>query len=248
MEKLTSTANPMVKKTKALLDAKNRRAEKAFVVEGEVMIKEALSCGLTPLYALSEYATDIVPEVRLCSRAVLEACSDTKTPQGICSVFALPEERKLNPAARRIIALDGVQDPGNVGTILRTADAAGFEGVLLDNRCPEVFSPKVQRSAMGSAFRMPVWRGRLYDELVRRKTDGGKIVVSALEGAVDYRSVRFDANAPLILVIGNEAQGVTPEVKALANVTLKIPMRGRAESLNAAVAAGILMYALTEVN
>ena len=246
MEKITSAANPAVKRLKTLLDAKGRKAENAFLVEGEVMIREALSCGLKPLEAFSENETELpgVP-VRLCSRNVLEAISDTKTPQGIIAAFELPERIQLPQNAKRLLALDGVQDPGNIGTILRTADASGFEGVLAGQRSADVYSPKVQRAAMGSGFRVPVESCDLPQILAKYRAQGYKLVISALDGVDLYQNKADYRNQRLILVIGNEARGVSPEVQALADIKLKIPMRGRAESLNAAVAAGILMYELT---
>ena len=248
METITSTTNPTAKRLKSLNDSKGRRTENAFLVEGEVMIREALSCGLIPLEALSEKDIPLLSELngaRLCTRSVLESVCDTKTPQGICASFRLPDETAISKDAKRIIALDGVQDPGNVGTILRTADAAGFEGVLLDTRCPDIFSPKVQRASMGSLFRMPCIKGEMQQMLENYQAQGYKTVVAALDGLELYTNVPGFLSDRLILVIGNEAKGVSAQVQNSADIKLKIPMRGKAESLNAAVAAGIMMYELT---
>ena len=252
METITGTGNPLVKRLKALTDAKGRKQAGAFLVEGAVMINEALSSGLTPIEALSETENATVSAlinagalVRLCAKNVLESACDTKTPQGICASFRLPENNFIAPSARRLLALDGVQDPGNMGTILRTADAAGFEGAYLSGICADVFSPKVQRAAMGSGFRIPAPRVNLPETLARLKVKGFKIVVSALDGLPLYEN-DVSGEEKLVLVIGNEAKGVSGEVQALADIKLKIPMRGRAESLNAAVAAGILMYEMTK--
>ena len=139
-----------------------------------------------------------------------------------------------------------MQDPGNLGTIWRTADAAGFDALLLGAGCADPWSPKVQRASMGSGFRVAAVSGEMPLLLSRAQADGFRVVVSALDGAPLYARTQPKAGEKLVLVIGNEARGVSPEVQRMADVKLKIPMRGGAESLNAAVAAGILMYELTK--
>ena len=172
---------------------------------------------------------------------VLAAVCDTKTPQGIAAVVRMAE---VPLTGKRLVAMDGVQDPGNVGTIVRTADAAGFDGVLLSNQCADVFSPKVLRATMGSIFRMGI---RVTDDLPgllsQMVQEGASVLSSQLDGEPFYR--RSPLNERFVLVIGSEGNGVTDEVKAIATHKVKLPMRGGAESLNAAVAAGIMMYELT---
>jgi len=146
--------------------------------------------------------------------------------------------------AKRLIAMDGVQDPGNVGTIIRTADAAGFEGIILSNQCADVFSPKVLRATMGSIFRMGIRMTEDLPGLLAGMVKAGASVLSSqLDGEPFYQ--RSAMNERFVLVIGSEGNGVTDEVKAVATHKVKLPMRGGAESLNAAVAAGIMMYELT---
>ena len=141
-------------------------------------------------------------------------------------------------------AQDGVQDPGNVGTILRTADAAGFDGLLLSEQCADIFSPKVLRATMGSIFRMGVTvTPDLPGLLTHLREQGYSVISSQLDGTPFYQ--REGVAAQFVLVIGNEGNGVSPVVQATATHRLKLPMRGGAESLNAAVAAGIMMYELT---
>ena len=172
---------------------------------------------------------------------VLAAVCDTKTPQGIAAVVRVHHTARLG---KRLVALDGVQDPGNVGTILRTADAAGFDGVLLSEQCADVFSPKVLRATMGSVFRMPMLlTAALPQELTRLAGEGYSILSSQLDGTPFYE--RQGVAEWFVLVIGNEGNGVSPAVQATATHRLRLPMRGGAESLNAAVAAGIMMYELT---
>ena len=163
MDHITSAKNPIIKALRALKDRKGREASGRFLVEGEVMLREALKCGLAIRDVLAEEDfTDLAGELEAAGaraftvpRSLLEAVCDTRTPQGICASFDLPEPLPLAQAPDRIVALDGVQDPGNVGTIWRTADAAGFQGLLLGAGCADPLSPKVQRSAMGSGFRLP---------------------------------------------------------------------------------------------
>lgn len=251
MEKITSAANPAVRRLKALNDAKTRRREGRCLVEGEVMIKEALDSGLTPAEALFTEQTPLMEkllslgcEVRLCSESALKSACDTVSPQGCCASFSFDGAGRIPPDAGRLVALDGVQDPGNLGTILRTMDAAGFQGAYLSEQCADVYSPKVQRSAMGSAFRVPTQRADLPEKLSELKRNGFRLVLSLLDGKELY-DCDFSREDRIVLVVGNEAAGISEAVRRLGDTAVRIPMRGRAESLNAAVAAGILMYELT---
>lgn len=248
---ITSLHNPLIKRMKSLLTARGRRQEGAFIAEGEVMILEALGSGLIPEAGIFQEECPLALELEkrgaqafTVPRSVIVAVCDTKTPQGLAAVFRLPPDVPLPPEAARLVALDGVQDPGNVGTIIRTLDAAGLDGLLLGEGCPDVFSPKVMRSTMGSAFRVRHEQCPLAERLRELKREGYKVISSALDGQ-DMYSAPGQAPEKFVLVIGSEAHGVSPEVQALSDIRLKIPMRGKAESLNAAVAAGILMYHLT---
>ena len=246
-EHITSLKNPKILAWKALKDRKGRKESGCFLVEGRKMVEEALASAF-PVEAVLADAERVdsfdlpagVPLVTLPAH-VLAAVCDTKTPQGVAAVVRMVQ----SPApGSRLAALDGVQDPGNVGTILRTADAAGFDGVLLSQQCADVFSPKVLRATMGSIFRMAI---RITDDLPGELTalrDGGfSILSSQLDGEPFYH--RQPVGERFVLVIGSEGNGVTDEVKALATHRVRLPMRGGAESLNAAVAAGIMMYELT---
>ena len=245
-ERLTSLKNPRILAWRSLKDPKGRKAHEAFLVEGERMTAEALSSAF-PVLALLLREGRPLPErlkpetpVYLLPDHVLATVCDTKTPQGIAAVVGI---RPLPLTGKKLIALDGLQDPGNVGTILRTADAAGFDGVILSPDCADVFSPKVLRATMGSIFRMGLDFPRdLAARLEDLKRDGFSVLSSQLDGSPFYS--REDPGEKLILVIGNEGNGVSPAVRAAATQRLRLPMRGGAESLNAAVAAGIMMYEL----
>ena len=250
MERITSAKNPMVQRLRELKNAKARRESGLFLVEGEVMIREAMKCGLK----IREIVADETREAfagefsgfaraAIVTRSLLESICDTKTPQGVCAAFEIPAPICPEELPDRIVALDGVQDPGNVGTIWRTADAAGFQGILLGSGSADPLSPKVMRSAMGSGFRLPFAHAeKLAESLLELRRRGYYVFASDLSGA-DFYS-RPDSGEKFVLVIGNEARGISDAVREAADCRVKLPMRGGAESLNAAVAAGIMMYEL----
>ena len=246
MEKITSAKNPTVQQLRDLKTAKNRRRSGMFLVEGEVMIREAVKCGLNMriLAADEEHAAawrDTAAQAISVPRGILESICETQTPQGVCAAFDLPKETPVDQLPNRIVALDGVQDPGNVGTIWRTADAAGFQGVLLGAGCADPLSAKVMRAAMGSGFRLPFAHTQsLADTLIQLRGAGYRAFASDLHGDDFY--ARADGGEKFVLIIGNEARGISDAVRENADVRVKLPMRGGAESLNAAVAAGIMMY------
>lgn len=248
MERITSLKNPRVLMWRSLKERKGRKETGLFLVEGRKSVEEALSSGFAvdailvqegipfsfdginaPCYELPEH--------------VLSAVCDTKTPQGVAAVMRVAQRM---PTGRKLVALDGVQDPGNVGTIIRTADAAGLDGVIVTEQCADVFSPKVLRATMGSVFHLPIVTTQDLPALLGDlQAQGRTIISSQLEDASPFGSSQVNEDG-FVLVIGNEGNGVSPEVKALADLRWMLPMRGRAESLNAAVAAGIMMYELTK--
>ena len=239
-----------MQRLRSLKDAKARREAGLFLVEGEVMIREALGCGLKLRELAAEethadFAREVCGGVRGCivTRSLLETICDTRTPQGVCAAFEVPEAMRIEDLPERIVALDGVQDPGNLGTIWRTADAAGFQALLLGAGGADPLSPKVQRAAMGSGFRVPFCHApELAEALTALRKRGYRVFASDLSGADFY--ARPDAGEKFVLVIGNEARGISDAVREAADCRVKLPMRGGAESLNAAVAAGIMMYEL----
>ena len=252
LDRITSAKNPLVKRLRELRDAKARRESGLFLVEGEVMIREALSCGLRLREAAAddgaaEFAGELAAAghpVSLVPRNILESICETRTPQGVCAAFEAPAPVPVEKLPERIVALDGVQDPGNLGTIWRTADAAGFGALLLGAGCADPLSPKVQRAAMGSGFRVPFAQANpLAAALNDLRGRGWRIVASDLRGEDFY--ARGELGERFVLVIGSEAHGISDAVREAADVRVKLPMRGGAESLNAAVAAGIMMYELT---
>ena len=166
MQTITSVKNPLIKSLKALSRRQERESAGRILVEGEVMIREALKCGLMLKDVLcverkADFAAGLSGEAILVPEEVMQAVCDTRTPQGVCASFQAPAPRKAEELPNPVVALDGVQDPGNAGTIWRTADAAGVGGLLMSAACADPFSPKVQRAAMGSGFRVGVWMGEL---------------------------------------------------------------------------------------
>lgn len=250
MKEITSVHNPQVQFLRDLQKAKNRRAAGVFLAESVKMVREALSLSLCRTLVIdakrtADYA-DLIDmaqargcEVLLVTAAIMQAISEQKTPQGVCCTVAIAQQPE-ELTGRLIVAMDGVQDPGNVGTILRTADAAGFDGALLSGACADLYSAKTLRATMGSVFRVPVRRvDDLPQELEKLRAQGYAVVATELGGADFY------ANCPhekAVLVIGSEGSGVSQAVRDVATHHLALPMRGGAESLNAAVAAGIMIY------
>ena len=250
MKEITSVHNPQVQGLRDLQKAKNRREAGLFLAESAKMVGEAIALGLCRTLVVdgkrqADYAAMVDSaqaqgcEVLLVTPAVMQAISEQKTPQGVCCTVQIPEEpQRLSGSL--IVAMDGVQDPGNVGTILRTADAAGFDGALLSGACADLYGAKTLRATMGSVFRVPVRRTPdLPEVLAEMKARGDAIVATELGGADFYAHCPHER---AVLVIGSEGNGVSAQVRDLATHHLALPMRGGAESLNAAVAAGIMIY------
>jgi len=250
LKEITSVHNPAIQRLRELQKPRARRETGMFLAESVKMVREALSLSLCRTLAVQaerveEYEAEIARaedagcEVLLVTGNVMEALSEAKTPQGILCTVAMPEPPRALTGSR-LVALDGVQDPGNVGTTLRTADAAGFDGALLGRGCADLYGAKTLRSTMGSVFRVPVLRtDDLAGELEAMKRRGYAIVATELGGADFYAHCPHER---CVLVIGSEGRGVSEAVRAAATHHLALPMRGGAESLNAAVAAGIMIY------
>lgn len=250
MKEITSVHNPQVQRLRELQKAKGRREAGLFLAESVKMVREAIALGLCRTLIVDKSRREVLAEligaaqaagceVLLVTAAVMQAISEQKTPQGVCCTVRIPEEPE-RLSGSLIVAMDGVQDPGNVGTILRTADAAGFDGALLSSACADLYGAKTLRATMGSVFRVPVRRTvDLPAALEEMKARGYAIVATELGGADFYAHCPHER---AVLVIGSEGKGVSAEVRAVATHHLALPMRGGAESLNAAVAAGIMIY------
>lgn len=242
---ITSLENNQVKKITSLNKKKYRDEYKLFFVEGMKSVKEAIDFNWDIeciIYSPEMIDYDLNIEGIKVSREILCKISDTVTPQGIIAVCKIKDnEVESLKGKKRVLFLDKVQDPGNVGTIIRTADAFGFDGIVLAKECADPYSPKVVRSTMGSIFHIPIVRDVNVEEL---KDLNMKIYSSSLYASKNVKDVKLEENA--ILVIGNEGNGITEETKKLTDEFIKIEMSGNAESLNASIAAGILMYEFTK--
>ncbi len=240
-----------VKAWRQLLNRSGREAHRQYLAEGEHLCQEALAQGqalmvLVAVHKLAKYRSSLpgdIPVMSLTARQ-FQQISDTRTPQGIAALCPLPENATLKALGDRVVALNALQDPGNVGTILRSMDASGFTGLLVDGQSADAFSPKVLRAAMGAGFRIPV---RRVDTLVEDlgQLEGHARIAGALDGQPFY--ARPAMGERICLIIGNEGAGIDPQVANLANWKLRLPMPGQAESLNAAVAASIMMYDFVRV-
>lgn len=253
-EVIRSRANPLVKR---LLALKARADAGLALLEGEKLVREALSAGVPVLEAaatprawqggtaratLDALGSRGVP-VRTVDERVLAALSDAEAPQGVFAVArrpAFPEEAVFAGVPLVLVAV-GVQDPGNLGGLLRTAEAAGATGAYLAAGTADPFSWKALRGAMGSAFRLPHVRGLAATEILERlRARGVRAAAAVVRDGTAYTEARLDG--PLALVLGNESAGLPDDVASAADLRLTIPLQGRAESLNVGVAAGILLF------
>lgn len=250
---ITSTSNQKIKQVKLLLtSAKERRLQGVFVAEGVKMFKEAPRDRLKQVFvAESVYAdidfSDISCEVETVADDVFKKMSDTVTPQGILCVIERAEEsvtdfiKAHGEGDLHLLILEGIQDPGNLGTMLRTAEAAGFDAIIADRSTADVYNPKVIRSTMGSVYRVPVlYCEDLLSVLEVLGRQDVQLVAAHLKGSVDYGSAVYSNRVGVM--IGNEGNGLSDEVTAKASLRIKIPMAGAVESLNAAVAAALMMF------
>ena len=250
---ITSSSNETVKHVRSLLGKKHRDKSRQFIAEGEKIVSEALSSSWqTELLVFSEsYSGSLLNRGRelgirclVVKDSLFQSLSDTQTPQGVLAVIQQRDFHLQNIIAQEfgfVVILDGVKDPGNLGTIIRTVDAAGAGGIILIHDCVDACNPKAVRATMGSIFRVPLYRegsaDELFDNLVRA---GWHIAASDLKGtdAFEWQG-GFDKTA---LVIGSESHGVSETARSRAHSLISIPMAGGTESLNASVAAGILIY------
>ena len=248
---ITSVSNPAVKDV-ALWQtkAKARRESGFFVVEGLRLVREAAPEDVVRAYATEEFAASEEGKA-LCERlasepvsdSVMARMSDTKTPQGILAVVRQKKWRleDLTAAPAPLLVLEHVQDPGNVGTLFRTAEAAGAAGILMDAETADPWQPKVVRGTMGAIFRLPFAVSEdLPEALLELKARGMTLYAAHLEGSREYDAVSYPPRAAFLL--GNEGNGLSDAVTALADERIRIPMAGRTESLNVSTAGAVLLY------
>lgn len=249
---IESTANKQVKYlTQLMKKSKARREEQAFVVEGIRMFREVPKERLVRTYVSESFLekeenrkvlADISYEVM--SDKVFATVSDTQTPQGVLCVVRQKEyalEEMLKKEHPHLMILENLQDPGNLGTIFRTAEGAGVDGIIMSSDTVDIYNPKTVRSTMGALYRMPFAYEKDLDEVLRKVKEKGIAVYAAhLKGKQEY--YREDYTKGCAFLIGNEGNGLSDHLSEQADTYIRIPMEGQVESLNAAVAAAILMY------
>lgn len=244
---ITSSANEKIKRIRALnAQARARREQGCFVAEGLRLVREIPKEAIEELYVSASFAAQepsLSANAEVVEDALFSRICDTKGPQGILAVARMPrfQMADLCRDVPLILVLEHIQDPGNLGTMIRTAEAAGATGVLLDGQCADLFSPKVVRATMGGIFRVPhVIADDLYQTLEELTASGIRLFAAALGGATVYTQAGLDGAAAFL--IGNEGNGLSERALAIADHALRIPMEGEVESLNAAVAAALLLY------
>ena len=248
MELITSRSNPLLAHMRKLLKSRSyRRTCNEGISDGVKLLEEAIrwQAPLTAVVLTEDAACPVLPEGVRCVQVpkdVMASLSPMKAPQGALFTFRLPDLTAPEQlTGDRYLVLDGVQDPGNVGTIWRTADAAGYKLAILMKGTADVYAPKVVRAATGSLFRMPVVSMASAKELAEFTGAAGKKLTAT---CLDARRWYYDEDLThdIALIIGNEGNGISRDLIESSDIQIKIPMQGNIESLNAAVAAGVLMY------
>ena len=243
---ITSSSNEKIKYLKKLISKRAfREQEGLFVLEGERAVKDAGNMGASLAILFFREGSEMFAaegEVYTVSPHVFDAVADTKSPQGVLAVAKMPHATAEDMKDGCIVLCENLGDPGNLGTIVRTAAAVGAAGVILSEGCVDLYNPKVVRSTMSALFALPVVTGaKMESTLAHFKAKGYQTYAAALtDTATDLYETALSKNA--LFVIGNEANGITGETLSLCDQTVKIPMPGGVESLNASVAAGVILY------
>ena len=255
---IQSKDNPIIIEIKKLKEKKYRNIENKFIVEGFRFVSEALQSEFQVAIVIVcedqgsrykkfeiEHMLQLDTKVYYIKKQLFNVLCSTESPQGILAVVT-NKQSKLNYNNGFYILVDGVQDPGNLGTLIRTADAAGALGVILLRGTVDAFNEKTLRATMGSIFHLPVVEFKDLEGLQSLVTSGFRLIVSSLEGENNF----YDQNlqGKIIIVVGNEGNGVSKEIENLADSKVKIPMPGSAESLNVAIAGSIMMFEYVRQN
>lgn len=247
---IESTQNPKVKRWLELHSKKGREKHQAYLIEGARLIEEAFHSGAKIEVLIWQedknfpFLQMIPPHIEQwqVNEAVLKRLSTTEQSQGIIAVVAIEEQNweqiKLNGSL--FLLVDSVQDPGNLGTIIRSADAAGVDAVFLGEGTVDLYNPKTVRSTMGSLYHLPIYFLPLGQAIARLKEHGVTIIASSLDTEYNFDQLTYPDKAAII--VGNEGNGISEAIQALADHKVKIPIYGKAESLNVAIATSLLLY------
>jgi TrmH family RNA methyltransferase len=254
---ISSSANPRIKQIRALRQRSERERSGLFFIEGIRLVAEALQTGapvewlvVAPTLLRSEFARSLIAEQAARGTAILEVTAEVfkslslkEGPQGLAAVVhqRWEELEQLRLGATSLwVALDAAQDPGNIGTILRTADAVGADGVILLGHCADPYDPAALRASMGAIFAQRLIKASFTDFAHWKRQHGYQVVGTSGAATHEYRSVRYPF--PLVLLMGSEREGLTPEQQAICDLMVSIPMVGRSDSLNLAVATAVVLY------
>ena len=243
---IISSSNNLFKNTKKLLNSQERKKVKKFIVEGYRIVSDAVrhKADIDYIVVSSDYSNTTFEDkykVYRMDKKLFSQISDTVNSQGIIAVVNYPQN--VNPEYKNlesIVYLDGVSDPGNMGTILRTCDAMGVDAVIVSKGCVDIYNPKVVRSTMASLFNVPVVYDTNEDMLDELKENGYTVVGTILDGSDTI--FNCDLTQKTVIVMGNEANGISEKVRNKCDVRIRIPMTGGAESLNVAVCCSMVLY------
>jgi RNA methyltransferase, TrmH family len=250
---LTSTQNPLVKQVRHLHQAKERQQAQAFLIEGTHLLQEAFAVQ-HPLQLVCateawqqqhptvwQQAIEQVPRTELVTAKVLAAMATTVTPDGVIAVADRTSTAQPSPTGKLVLALDRLQDPGNLGATIRTAAAAGANGIWTSADSVDLDHPKVLRASAGQWFRLPMAKT---DDLLKLahsyRSNGNQIIATGMTGSLDYWQIDF--TQPTFVLLGNEGQGLSTELMAVADHIVKIPMQPAVESLNVSITAALILY------
>jgi TrmH family RNA methyltransferase len=249
LKQIQSIKNPQVKQWKKLLTKKERDKTGTFLIEGFHLVEEALKNQEQIIEIIVSEKIELPPRFDFGSASITtvtdeisKELSDTETPQGIYAICQETVDQTFVEKAKSLLLIDAVQDPGNLGTMIRTADAAGIDAVIVGHGSVDIFNSKVLRSAQGSHFHLPIVRGNLEEWIETLKKRNIPVYGTALENAKIYTEIA--PQEEFALIVGNEGSGMNKDLLAKTTSNLYIPIYGQSESLNVAVAAGILLYYL----
>jgi len=254
---ITGFSNPTIKRLRSLREKKHRKREGLFLAEGLRILTEALDSGRAPRILVVVEGTDLHPLARKIeeatvaaggdvietSEAIIAKLSGKSNPQSIIGIYAdhpVPLAELDRSTANIWLVAQALRDPGNLGTILRTGDAVGAGGLILIDDCVDPFSVEAVRASMGAVFTQTISLARWPDFLAWLRSGPGELVGTSLNTDKDYQAVTY--KPPTFLLIGNEAQGLPEDYEADCDTLVKMPMMGKADSLNAAVAASVMAY------
>lgn len=248
---ISSTSNQQIKSIQLLIEKpKYRREMGLYIAEGVKMFMEAPDDMIYRVYVSEHFMSNSPCAKRvtkfpyeIVADSIFKKISDTKTPQGVLTILKIPayDIEELKNRKGCFLILNAIQDPGNLGTMIRTGEGAGVRAVILDEGCVDVYNPKVIRSTMGSIYRVPIVRTDNLKSVIRELKDVGvRMLAAHLSGEQYYDAESYKGSVGIM--IGNEGNGLSDEISELSDVKVKIPMEGKVESLNAAVSAALLMY------